>query len=182
MKQFLAGTATVVLICAAACASGKGSEELAARLLETSEMHILYAEAYAAGYRDSALRDRKPEQEIHCVVSKITPELVRPVLANAYSAEFSDDELRQAISFFESQAGRNFVRHERIVVKELSGTSTEKVPELSATEVESIDAFAATRIGKLLLTPQSPFSASVKEKLRPQLYGFFEQCGNAQER
>ena len=180
MKQLFVGMATVLLICAAACTPRKGSEELAAQLLKSSELQLLYAEAYAAGYRDSALRDRRPVKEVNCVVTNITPERVLPALADAYSTEFSDDELRQAISFFESEAGKAYVRSERNTIRELSGTSTEQAPEFSTFEVERIDAFAGTRVGNLILTPHSPLAELAKEKIRPKLVALFDQCRNAQ--
>jgi hypothetical protein len=167
-------------MCAAGCApSRKGSEALAAQLVETSGLHVIFAEAYAVGYRDSALRDGKPEKEITCVETKITPELVKALFTDVYSTEFSDDELRQAISFFESQAGKTFLRSELNLMRELTGRPTEQVPELSPLEVERINAFGETRTGKLIMTPHSPLAEASKEKLRPHLYAFFDQCKNA---
>jgi len=178
-KQVLAGAAAFVLICAAGCSPRKGSEELAAHLLKVSELHALYAEAYAAGYRDAASRDGRPEKEIVCVVTRVTPELVLPALAEAYSTEFSDDELRQAISFFESTPGRSYLQSERNVLRELRGAATEQVPDLSAPEVERIDAFAGTRVGKLIMTPHSPLAESAKGKVRPLFSALTDQCRNA---
>lgn len=139
----------------------------------------MFAEAYAAGYHDSALKDRKPEQEINCVETKITPELMLPLLTDLYSTEFSDDELRQAISFFESETGKAFIRFERNLMREMTGRPTEQVAEYSPLEVERINAFGETRIGRLIMTPHSSLAESAKEKLRPKLYAIFNQCGNA---
>jgi hypothetical protein len=180
IKQLFVGAAALTLICAAACTQRKGSQELAAQLLKMSQLQFLYAEAYSAGYRDGARRDRRPEKEINCAVTKITPELLLPQLADAYSTEFSDDELRQAISFFESEAGKAYVRSERNTIRSLSGTSTEQVPEFTSLEVERINAFAETRVGNLILTPHSALAESAKEKIRPQFAAIFDQCRNAQ--
>jgi hypothetical protein len=178
-KQLFVRTTAVVLICAAGCTARKGSEELAAQLLKTSGLHVLFAEAYAAGYHDSALRERKPGKEIDCVETKITPELVLAQLTDLYSTEFSDDELRQAISFFESEAGKAYIRVEWNLMRGMTGRPTEQVPEYSPLEVERIKAFGETRIGRLIMTPHSSLAESAKEKLRPKLYEIFNQCRNA---
>jgi Uncharacterized protein conserved in bacteria (DUF2059) len=52
--------------------------------------------------------------------------------------EFSDGELRQAISFFESETGQAYVRYQRNLARALSGTPAEEVPEFSPPEVERI--------------------------------------------
>jgi hypothetical protein len=96
-----------------------------------AEIDAVYAEGYVAGYRDSALRDGRPEKEINCFANKVTPELALPALADAYSKEFSDDELRQAISFFESATGKAFVRYQRNMAKGAIGNPTEEVPKFS---------------------------------------------------
>lgn len=179
IEQLFVGTAAVVLICAAGCTPRKGSEELAAQFLKTSGLHVLYAEAYVMGYRASALRDRKPEREINCVESKLNPELVLALYTDLYSAEFSDDELRQGISFFESEAGKALVRSEQNLMREQTGRPTEQVQELSPLEVERINAFGETRIGMLTMTPDSSLARSSKEKLKQKIYPIFNQCENA---
>src|SRR5216683_1791097 len=122
-----------VLLCIAFSAHGKGSEKLAARLLEISGIHLIYAEGIAAGYRNSAAADKKPEGEIRCFTAKITPELVLPALTSAYAAEFSDGELDLAIAFFGSEIGKEYVRYQRIKSKEILGVpTTEKLPQFSA--------------------------------------------------
>src|SRR5687768_764540 len=121
LKRLLVGAAAIVLMCTTGCAQRKGSEELAAKLLKTSDFPVLYAGGMAASFRDNARRDGKSEKEINCVVKEMTPEMMTPVLVDAYSGEFSDDELRQAISFYESEAGKAYLRSERNVLKELSG-------------------------------------------------------------
>src|SRR5437773_11086927 len=97
----------VVLLCVACSAHRKGSEKLAAQLLEISGIHLIYAEGIVTGYRNSAAADKKPEKEIRCFVTKITPELVLPVLANAYAVEFSDSELIQPSPFSEAQLAKS---------------------------------------------------------------------------
>ncbi len=167
----------VVLLCVACSAQRKGSEKLAAQLLEISGIHLIYAEGIVTGYRNSAAADKKPEKEISCFVTKITPELVLPVLASAYAVEFSDSELDSAISFFGSTTGKEYVRYQRIKSKEMFGVSTtEKAPQFSSHDLELIDSFAETRIGKLILSPHSPMSASARAALRPQLIAFRDQC------
>jgi hypothetical protein len=179
-RQLFAGTCAIVLGCVATSALGKGSEEMAARLLRISEIHVIYAEGIAAGYRSGALKARRPEIEVNCFVTKVNPELVLPALVNAYSSEFSDNELRLAITFFESKTGRNYVRYQRIKSRHIFGTSTEKEPEFPPPEVERINAFAETRIGNLILRPNSPMSALAKEKLGPQFLAFRDLCRSAQ--
>lgn len=178
-RRVLAAAAAVALTCAAGCARRKGSEELAARLLRTAELHAVFVEAVVAGYRKDALRDGRPEKEIDCVANKLTPELVLPALADAYSIEFSDDELRQALSFFESETGKAYVRYQRNLAREMSGSPAEEVPEFSTPEVERINAFAETRIGRLILTPNSPMFATAKEELRRRVVAVFDECGGA---
>lgn len=179
IRRLLAVTAAFVLICAAGCTRRKGSEELAARLLRAAEIHAVYAEGYLAGYRDNALRDGRPEREFNCVAHKLTPELVLPALANAYSMEFSDDELRQALSFFESETGKAFIRHQRNEASALVGNPTEEVPEFSPTEVERINAFTETRIGMLIMTPNSPMFAMAKVELHRQISHVLAECREA---
>jgi hypothetical protein len=180
IRQVLAVTATGILLCATGCARRKGSEELATRLLRASEIHVVFVEAVLAGYRKDALRDKRPEKEIDCVTTRITPELALPALANAYSIEFSDDELRQALSFFESEIGKAYVRYQRNLAREMSGTQAEQLPEFSPTEVERINAFAETRLGRLILTPNSPMFATAKEELRRQILAVLDECGKVQ--
>jgi hypothetical protein len=180
IKQLFVGAVTFVLLCVAGCAPPRrGSEELAAQVLMSSRLHHIFAEAYAAGYRDSALKERKLEKEINCVETKITPEMVMALLTDVYSREFSDDELRQAISFFESEAGKAYLRYDLNLMREKTGRPVEQVPEFSPLEVKRINAFAETRVGKLILTPHSPVAEAAKEKIRPQIYAFFEQCKTA---
>ena len=176
-KQVLAVAVVGILLCAAGCARRKGSEELATRLLKASEIHVVFVESVLASYRKDALRDKRPEKEINCVTTKVTPELVLPALANAYSTEFSDDELRQALSFFESQTGKAYVRYQRNLAREMSGTPAEQLPEFLPSEVERINAFAETRIGRLILTPNSPMFATSKEELRRQIFTVLDECG-----
>ena len=176
MKRIFVVAAAVVITCASACAQRKGSEELADRMIKTSDFHVLYAGGMAAGFRDDAARDGKSEKEINCVVTEITPELMLPVLVDAYSTEFTDDELRQAISFYESEAGKAYVRAERNTLRELNGAPPEQLPEFSPQEVERINAFIETRLGKLMLTRPSPLAESVKKKLTPKLFPIFERC------
>jgi hypothetical protein len=179
MKRIFVVAAAVVIMCVSACAQRKGSEELATRLLKTSDFHVLYAGGMSASLRDSALRDGKSEKEVNCVVNELTPELMLPVLVDAYSTEFSDDELRQAISFYESEAGKAYTRSERNALRELNGAPPEQLPEFSPQEVERINAFVETRIGKLMLTRPSPLAESVKKKLAPKLFAIFERCEKA---
>jgi hypothetical protein len=179
IRQLFAGTSVLVLICAAGCAARKGSKELSERLLKAAELPAVFVEGTIAGYRNGALRDGRPEKEINCVAAKVTPELVLPALTDAYSIEFSDDELRQGISFFESDTGKAYVRYQRNLAREMSGLSTEEVPEFSPPEVARIKDFTGTRLGKLILTPNSPMFASAREKLRQQIFAIFDDCRSA---
>jgi hypothetical protein len=180
IRRLLAATAAGVLVCAAGCARRKGSEETAARLLRVAEIHAVYAEGYVAGYRDSALRDGRPQKEIDCFANKVTPELVLPALTDAYSKEFSDDELRHAISFFESETGKSFIRYQRNLAKAAIGNPTEEVPEFSPPEADRINAFVETRIGRLIMNPDSaPMFATAKAELHRQISGVITECRNA---
>ena len=180
IRRLIAGISTAAVACAATSALGKGSEELAARLLKKSEIHAIYAEGLAAGYRKGALSNGRTEKDINCFAAKVSPELVLPVLADAYSEEFSAKELAQAITFFESRLGGKYVRYQRIKSRQIYGTTTEKEPAFTPPEVERLNAFAETRIGNLMLTPNSPMSARAKEKLTPQILAFRDACGKAQ--
>lgn len=181
IKQLFAGAATLLLICAAGCASGKGSKELTARLLKAAELDVAYAQGLIAGYRNSALKDGKPEKEISCVSTKITPELVRPALLHVYSAEFTDDELRQALSFFETETGKAYVLYQREVAKALNaGAAVDELPEFFPPDANRVEAFAATRIGSAILTTDSPLRAPLRDKIKSQLFAVFDQCKNAQ--
>jgi hypothetical protein len=146
-------------------------------LLETSGIHRIYAEGIVAGFRKSTLADKRPEREIACFAGRITPELVLPALASGYAAEFSDGELNLAISFFGSKTGKEYARYQRVKSKEILGVpTTEKLPQFSQRDIEAINSFAETRIGKLILAPNSPMSASARDALRPRLVAFRDQC------
>jgi hypothetical protein len=138
----------------------------------------MYIEGVAAGYYDISLRDGKPEKEIKCVMAKITPEFALPILAPVYATEFTDDELRQAISFFQTKVGKDFVRSQRKVI-ELRGASDQTEPNWSAAEWKEMDAFAATHFGAQIMNQQTAIAAASREKLRPHLYSVFDQCQNA---
>ncbi len=73
------------------CTPDRKSETVASRFVQVSEAHFVYASATAAGYRDNALNRGTPEKEINCVLTKITPDLVLPVIAEALSGKRSSN-------------------------------------------------------------------------------------------
>ena len=183
-NYLIAGTVLITLIYLGACTQEKGKNKeprkAAIQFIEAGELHMIYAEAMAAGYRERALRGPTPEKKVNCIVTKITPEMVLPFIADAFAMECSDDELRQATSFFESETGKTYVRYERMRVKEIIGMSTEEPPEYSPSEEEGIVAFEQSHVGKLVTAPDSSIRGVMREKLDPQFNDFYEQCKNVQ--
>ena len=171
-------TTAFLVLFASGCARDKPSEDLAGRLMKQSEIHVLFATAYAAAHRDRATRDQKPEKEIRCVTTRITPEFMLPLVQGAYAAQFSEEELRQAISFYETETGRTYVRNEGIKVRNMLGLSTEAVPEYSESDVQRIMTFEGTRIGQIIVAQHSPVSDAVREQARPLLFKIFRECEN----
>jgi hypothetical protein len=108
----------------------------------------------------------------------ITPDLLLPIVQSAYAAEFSADELGQAISFYESETGKTYVRNERIKARNMLGMSTETAPEYSSSEEERIVAFESTRIGQVIVAQHSTVSDAVRDKARPLLFKIFRDCEN----
>jgi Uncharacterized protein conserved in bacteria (DUF2059) len=158
-------------------AFGNGSEQLATRLLEASSMNSIYQQGFLAGYRKSTAGSNERARESACFVSKVTPQLTLQALAAGYAKEFSDQELRAALSFYESNAGKKYAQYQRVKSSEMLGVnSKEQEPELSARDLEVIGAFLETRIGKLILGTNSPMSATARTILKPQLESFRDQC------
>lgn len=181
MKNFLiAATAMLILIYLSACREGKEPPKVATQFVESAQLHEVYAEAFAAGYRKQALTSSMSDKRVNCMVSKITPQMVLPLLAESFATVCSDDELRQAISFIESETGKTWVRYERMRVKEMIGMSTEEPPEYSPSEEERLVSFAETCAGKLVTFQDSSISALMREKTDAPFIAFDEQCKNAQ--
>jgi Uncharacterized protein conserved in bacteria (DUF2059) len=158
-------------------ALAKGSEKLATQLLEASGINAIYAQGIVAGYKKNAIGTNRPATEIGCFAAKVTPQLTLQPLATGYATEFSDPELHAAISFFESKSGKKYAQYQRTRSSEMSGiTSQEREPELSSRDLEVINAFLETRIGKLILSTNSPMSATAKTILQPQLASSHDQC------
>ena len=185
IKQAFVVTVAFVLICLSGCAKVNGSKEvvtqknLATQFVEKSETHIVFAQAHAFGFRDAALRNGQPAREVDCIVSKITPELVLPLLADVFDQKCSDDELRQAISFYESETGKTYVRNERMKVQLMLGASTEEPPEYSPSDEDRIVAFEQTKVGKLMTSEVASLREALKQSMRPQLLAIFQQCKKA---
>ena len=190
VKLLFVGTGTLAVICWGGCTQNDGSRKAATQSVKTSEVatqfvkiaeiHVVFAQSYAAGYRDEALNHASSEKEINCVMTEITPELMLPVLATAFAMKCSDDELQQAISFYESDTGKTYMRTERMRVKAMLGMSTEVPPEYSPSDEERIVTFEQTRVGKLVTTQDDGLRAVVREATQPQLVSIFKQCKNAQ--
>ena len=173
----LSGLFTLLFTSAAFAA---GSEKLATQLLEVSGINAIYAQGILAGYRKSAVEANRPAAEINCFASKVTPQLTLQPLAAGYAAEFNDQELQSAISFFETGPGKKYAQYQRVKSSELFGiTPQEKEPELTPGEIQAISAFAETRIGKLILSTNSPMSASARAVLQPKLASYREQCAKS---
>jgi len=92
-------------------------EQLANRLLDA----LAFDERIRGRYdrvaldRDSANEsERAAYERLAAVVESrrqiVTPELLRPHVVARYVAEFSEEELRQLIAFYESPLGQKFVR------------------------------------------------------------------------
>ena len=187
-KNLFAIAVVLILIWLGACTQDKKSRNAATQppatrnaatqVVETAQLHVTFAEATAAGYRDSALRQGAPEKEINCVMSKITPEFGLPVLAKAYGDRCSDDELQEAILFFQSETGKTYIRNERMRVKVMLGMSTEEPPQYSPGEEDDIVAFEETKVGKLVTSQDPSIREEVREIMRPQLIAIFDQCKN----
>jgi hypothetical protein len=172
-KALIAGVS--LLVCATAWS--KGSEKLAIQLLEASDIPRMYAEGIVASYKKDGAKKKEPEAEIKCFSDKVTAKLVLMPLAAGYSKEFSDEEMKQAVSFFESGSGKKFVRYQRVKVREFFGEPpTEKLPEFSEADLKLVDTFSDTRVGKLMLAPGSPMSATAKEILMPELKALRTRC------
>lgn len=187
IKQLLIGAVALVLICLSGCTQAHSSKKvvteknLAAQLVETSEIHIVFAQSYAFGYRDSALNNGQPEKEIDCIVTQITPELMMPLLADVFDKKCSDDELRQqAIKFYESETGKTYIRNEKMKMKLVLGMSTEEPPEYSRSDEDRIVAFEQTLVGKLVTSQDKSLREALKEAIRPKLFAIIDQCKKAQ--
>ena len=186
IKRFFVGAVGLALICLGGCTQAHSSKKIvtqktvATQLVEKSEIHLVFAQSYALGYRDGALNKGQPEKEIDCIVTKITPELMIPLLADAFDKKCSDDELRQAISFFESETGKTYIRNEKIRMKLVLGISTEEPPAYSRSDEDRIVAFEQTLVGKLITAQDNSLREALKESIRPKLFAMFDQCKKAQ--
>jgi hypothetical protein len=158
-------------------AFAKGSERLATMLLEVSGINAIYVQGILAGYKKDAAGTNRPVPEIGCFIARVTPQLTLQPLATGYATEFSDSELQAGIVFFESNAGRRYAQYQRVKSSEMFGAiPKEKAPDLTARDIEVINAFLETRIGKLILSTNSPMSATAKAILKPQLVTYLDQC------
>ncbi|HXQ73274.1 MAG TPA: DUF2059 domain-containing protein [Pyrinomonadaceae bacterium] len=186
IKQFFAWAVALVLICLGGCARVNSSKEvvtqknLATQLVEKSEIHVVFAQSYVYGFRDAALNQGQPEKEVDCIVKQITPELMLPLLANVFDKKCSDDELRQAIKFYESETGKTYVRIEKIKAKLILGIATEEPPAYSQSDEDRIVAFEQTLVGKLVTSQDNSIREEVKETIKPKLLAIFGQCKKAQ--
>lgn len=186
IKQFFTGAVALVLICLGGCTRANSSKEvvtqknLATQLVEKSEIHLVFAQSYVYGFRDAALKQGQPEKEVDCIVSQITPELMLELLADVFDKKCSDDELRQAIKFYESGTGQTYIRNERMKAKLVLGISTEEPQAYSASDEDRIVAFEKTLVGKLVTAQDNSIREAVKETIKPKLLAIFGQCKKAQ--
>lgn len=182
IKQIFVGTAALVLICLGGCTRASSSKEvvtqksLATQLVEKSEIHVVFAQSYVYGFRDAALKQGQPEKEVDCIVSQMTPELMLPLLADVFAKKCSDDELRQAIKFYESETGKTYIRIEKMKAKLILGLLTEEPPAYSQSDEDRIVAFEQTTVGKLVTSQDNSIRESVKETIKPKLLAIFGQC------
>lgn len=176
----LVATAMFPLLCRGGSAQEKDST--ATQFVKISELHLIYAMGTVKGFSVKASENGTPKKEINCVTAKITPELLLPPLAEAFATHFSDEELRQAISFFETEIGQAYNRNELMRVKAMFGLSTEQPRAYSASEEERIIAFEESKVGKAMVGPNSAVRAEARAKIGSRLMMVFAQCKSAKGR
>jgi len=99
--------------------------------------------------RDRVLSERE-KKGYDCVANADSSVYVGP-LAEELAKELSLEELRQAMGFFESGAGRKLVESDLdVLARAFSGQAVE-LPRLSVQERRDLDQFRRTPVGKKLL-------------------------------